>query len=155
MIEVLLDDFLAEWVRHEPTMKDVAKALDRCAHRVMEEFDWLNRPSAEATEHLRMRLAEITGYLPSWMEPDFWSVEYGVLSLLSSPTISARSRTFMLLPTCLLGERLEFRTEGPEAVRVSLPQKDLFIVGEDRFDALIGLARLLLSRSEKPHGTAS
>lgn len=152
---MLLDDLLSEWARHEPTTKDVAKALDRCAHRVMEEFDWLNRPSAEATEHLRMRLAEITGYLPSWMEPDFWSVEYGILSLLSSPSINARSRTFMLLPTCLLGERLEFRTEGPEAVRVSLPQRDLFVVGEDRFDALIGLARLLLSRSEKPDGTAS
>jgi hypothetical protein len=49
MIEVLLDDFLTEWVRHEPTMRDVAKALDRCARRVMEEFDWLSRPSGEAT----------------------------------------------------------------------------------------------------------
>lgn len=147
-------DLLAEWAYVEPTTKEVAKMLDRCAHRVMEEFDWLTRPSAEATEHLRARLAKIPGYLPSWMEPSFWAVDYGILPVLSSPTLIARSRTFMLLPTCLLGERIEFHAEGPEAVRASLPHKDLFVVGEDRFDALIGLARLFLSQMEELDGTA-
>ena len=135
-------------------MEETSKLLDRCARTTMQEFDWLNRPASEATEHLRDVLRRAEGALPSWMAPEFWTVEYQVIAQPSTDSVRVVSRGFALVPSCLTGKRISFYPQPP-AVKAVLPDENLFVVGDNHLDALIGLARLVSAKLEITSGTTT
>lgn len=120
----------------------------------MQEFDWLNRPASEATTYLRGILERVQGSLPSWMPPDFWTVEYQVVAQPSSESVRVTARGFALVPTSLSGHKIAFYPH-PSGIRALLPDEDIFVVGDNYLDALIGLARLLSAKLENTRGTTT
>lgn len=121
----------------------------------MQEFDWLNRPASEATTYLRGILERAEGSLPTWMTPDFWTVEYQTVAQHpSTESVRVISRGFALVPTSLSGRKIAFYPQPP-SIKAVLPDENLFVVGDNHLDALIGLARLLSAKLESTRGTTT
>lgn len=152
VIEVDREELLRDWLVQEPTMEETCDLIDRCVRVTMKENDWLNCSAQETTEHLRKVLDRAQGSLPSWMSPEFWTVEHRSVSIPSSSTVRAQSRGLSLVPTCLVGKRVEFYPVEA-SMRATLPDENLFVVGTNHIDALIGLARLVQAKMESTSGT--
>jgi hypothetical protein len=128
-------------------MKEVGQVVDRCARAVMEQVEWGVTPTEEATLMLRSQLERVRGHLPSWMAPDFWSVEYDVTRLPSTPNMRVKNTAFVVLPTALTGKRVEFFPMPQKQVKAVLPHMDgLFVVADNHLDAIIGLGRLVQAK---------
>jgi hypothetical protein len=149
MTSVSADDLHAYWEYREPSMKEVGQVVDRCARATMEQVEWGVTPDSEATATLRSHLERVRGHLPSWMSPDFWSVEYDITRLPSTPNMRVQNTAFVVLPTALKGRRVEFFPMPEKRVKAVLPHSgDLFVVGDDHLDAIIALGRLVQAKGK-------
>lgn len=136
--------FHKEWEHVEPPLKSVLAVIDTVMADVIM---CLSDESTEmqATELLHSRLYHQQGRLPTWMPPEFWKVEFAITPTRVMDRMVIHGRQYNCLPTVLSGKNLEFYPLDGK-MKVEIRDMKLFIVADNVFEAIVGLARIIEAR---------